>query len=530
MTEACLDGDVWDTVLLSTFVIQKKKFKVLFNQGTLIWENEAPPYTRRTLPLHDIIAVSYNHNKSHSCCYREAPVVIDAGVSSSSSSNSNNCDTINDVSGSGSPVIQHLSFNVHYASKEKKNKWLYNVMSLSHSDPHLINRWVHTLSTFISGYSQRPKRLLAFVNPFGGKKRGIKIYNNIVKPLFDIAGVEINLTITQRANHARDVLLTESLDNYDGVVCVGGDGTFSEVMNGLIIRTARDQDIDVNDPNSELPKPKLRVGVIPGGSTDTIAYCIHGTTDIKTAVIHIIIGNSTGLDVSSVHSQTSLLCFYASVISYGYLGDIIRDSDNFRWMGPKRYDFSGFKRFIANHGYEGELVFAAEPSNVSDDSKCFKDCLRCQSFKDLTRDDYDVREWKRIRGKFLMVNGANLSCACPRSPNGISPHCHLGDGCLDLVLVKHTSLLNNFRLLLTLSNKMKTVYDLPFVEVHRTRQFTFQALPIPAERSSDFSVWNCDGEMLSDTCIHIRAHCQLLQVFFRGIEACLEEERTCSCF
>ncbi|XP_075219153.1 ceramide kinase isoform X4 [Lycorma delicatula] len=479
MTEACLDGDVWDTVLLSTFVIQKKKFKVLFNQGTLIWENEAPPYTRRTLPLHDIIAVSYNHNKSHSCCYREAPVVIDAGVSSSSSSNSNNCDTINDVSGSGSPVIQHLSFNVHYASKEKKNKWLYNVMSLSHSDPHLINRWVHTLSTFISGYSQRPKRLLAFVNPFGGKKRGIKIYNNIVKPLFDIAGVEINLTITQRANHARDVLLTESLDNYDGVVCVGGDGTFSEVMNGLIIRTARDQDIDVNDPNSELPKPKLRVGVIPGGSTDTIAYCIHGTTDIKTAVIHIIIGNSTGLDVSSVHSQTSLLCFYASVISYGYLGDIIRDSDNFRWMGPKRYDFS---------------------------------------------------EWKRIRGKFLMVNGANLSCACPRSPNGISPHCHLGDGCLDLVLVKHTSLLNNFRLLLTLSNKMKTVYDLPFVEVHRTRQFTFQALPIPAERSSDFSVWNCDGEMLSDTCIHIRAHCQLLQVFFRGIEACLEEERTCSCF
>lgn len=111
-----------------------------------------------------------------------------------------------------------------------------------------------------------------------------------MKPLFDIASVEINLTITQRANHARDILLTENLDGYDGVVCVGGDGTFSEVMNGLIVRTANDQDIDINEPNNELPRPKLRVGVIPGGSTDTIAYCIHGTTDIKTAVIHIIIG------------------------------------------------------------------------------------------------------------------------------------------------------------------------------------------------------------------------------------------------
>lgn len=52
-------------------------------------------------------------------------------------------------------------------------------------------------------------------------------------------------------------------------------------------------------------------------------------------------GESSGLDVSSVHNDSHLLCYYASVISYGYLGDIIRDSDKFRWMGPKRYDFSG---------------------------------------------------------------------------------------------------------------------------------------------------------------------------------------------
>jgi hypothetical protein len=56
-----------------------------------------------------------------------------------------------------------------------------------------------------------------------------------------------------------------------------------------------------------------------------------------------------------------------------------------------------------------------------------------------------------------MVNGANVSCACSRSPNGISPYCHLGDGCVDVLIIKHSNILNNLRLLLRLSSKAKNV-------------------------------------------------------------------------
>jgi hypothetical protein len=54
--------------------------------------------------------------------------------------------------------------------------------------------------------------------------------------------------------------------------------------------------------------------------------------------------------------------------------------------------------------------------------------------------------------------------------------------------------------------------DLPFVEVHRAREFTFQALSpavshpdlLPRRAVPRVSVWNCDGEVQWETDIRIR--------------------------
>jgi len=34
--------------------------------------------------------------------------------------------------------------------------------------------------------------------------------------------------------------------------------------------------------------------------------------------------------------------------AYGFFGDVMQDSEKLRWMGPKRYDLSGFKKFMSN--------------------------------------------------------------------------------------------------------------------------------------------------------------------------------------
>lgn len=190
----------------------------------------------------------------------------------------------------------------------------------------------------------------------------------------------------------------------------------------------------------------------------------------------------------------------------------------------------GFKKFIANRGYEGEIALELDDSinlNPNDGVLCLENCQRCSDsvnfnkrikyvindvnknvecdkkeatgatstnkntgisyssddsyinsikqepiqnnlrfsngvecgdssgIKDATphKNIENSSKWKIIKGTFFMVNGANISCACARCPNGFSKYSHIGDGYVDLLIIRHTSMLNNLRLLLKLSSQ-----------------------------------------------------------------------------
>jgi len=54
---------------------------------------------------------------------------------------------------------------------------------------------------------------MLFINPIGGKKKGIKIWEKDVQPLMTIAGIETKMMVTERAGHIRDALLTADLSD-----------------------------------------------------------------------------------------------------------------------------------------------------------------------------------------------------------------------------------------------------------------------------------------------------------------------------
>ncbi|XP_015426217.1 PREDICTED: ceramide kinase [Myotis davidii] len=370
--------------------------------------------------------------------------------------------------------------------RARRRRWKCEQVTFCGADEQLCHLWLQALREQLDKLTCRPKRLLVFINPFGGKGQGLRIYERKVAPLFALAAISTEVIVTERANHAKEALYEMSVDGYDGGVCVGGDGMFSEVLHGLIGRTQRMAGVDQNEPRAALVPCPLRIGIIPAGSTDCVCYSTVGINDAKTSALHIIVGDSLPMDVSSVHHHGALLRYSVSLLGYGFYGDIVKDSEKKRWMGLIRYDFSGLKTFLSHHCYEGTVSFLPAQHTVGsprDGKPCRAGCFVCRQSKQQLEEEQkwslyglegleEVEEWKVICGKFLAINAANMSCACPRSPRGLSPAAHLGDGSSDLILIRKCSWFNFLRFLVRHTNQ-DDQFDFTFVEVYRIKKFQF---------------------------------------------------------
>ncbi|KAF5838128.1 ATP-NAD kinase-like domain-containing protein [Dunaliella salina] len=83
-----------------------------------------------------------------------------------------------------------------------------------------------------------------------------------------------------------------------GVVAVGGDGVFQECVMGLMEQRALG--------GSHLAAAsRIRVGHIPGGSTDAVACSLHGTRCPETAALHVALGDRLPLDVANIACRPS---------------------------------------------------------------------------------------------------------------------------------------------------------------------------------------------------------------------------------
>ncbi|GAA6233322.1 ceramide kinase-like [Lates japonicus] len=518
--------------LLSSRLFQKhRQFEVVLNRSFLAWREIEKSRKRSS----DISSVS---ETAHSHAVQVCEIVAVRKTEE---------DDIKTRSQKKAKQQSHLyphAFTVSYVRRTRQHQWRCSDVTFHCANQALCEQWIQVINEQLSLLTNRPKSLLVYINPYGGKRHGKRIYEQKVAPLFRCAGISADVIVTERANHARDHLKTEAnLDKYDGVVCVGGDGMFSEILHGLVTRTQTDHGMDQNQPDAELVQCSLRIGIIPAGSTDCICFATVGTNDPVTSALHIIVGDSQPMDVCSVHHNNTFLRYSVSLLGYGFYGDMLTDSERKRWLGPARYDLSGVKTFLSHNYYEGTVSFLPAEDNMGnprDKLQCRSGCHICQHkppSKDKQWETSEEKEksdkdgssgWSVIRGKFIAINAASMSCACPRSPKGLSPSAHLADGTTDLILVRKCSRLDFFRHLLRHTNK-EDQFDHLFVEVHRVRAFHFQPkhqelasledlsetpkktgfTPICSSQttfnySKAHSSWNCDGEILPHAAIQVR--------------------------
>ncbi|VDN59982.1 unnamed protein product [Dracunculus medinensis] len=428
------------------------------------------------------------------------------------------------------------SLFLYFAENSKHCIWRIREVILVFTTSSEKKHWLDILEMAVSQLTRRPKRLLVFVNPYGGKGKAKRIYSNyvcffFVELILEMAGITCEVFLTQRANHAYDHLrqLDKSVwDNIDGVVSVGGDGLFNECLSAIVCRTQEDASKDICNVNIDcLQTPRMRFGIIGAGSANSIVSSVHGTNDYSTAAIHIAIGSQCFVDVCTVHRGDDLMRISANAISYGWLGDVLADSERYRWMGPLRYQFSALRTTLRHPTYFGRISFKLIPE-LEDKSKapvlprCKKPCSLC--------DWYGVYP-HHVQTDFAHVICCVIPCVSPFTPYGLAPFTGIGDGTMDLAILSNVTRCANLRFMRKVAmHGGKSVLKMSnMLNVFRVSQWMFT----PESDNANQGSWNLDGESFLLRILHInysRLHTRLIKYF--GQEFDLNQpvkKRKCRC-
>jgi diacylglycerol kinase (ATP) len=151
-----------------------------------------------------------------------------------------------------------------------------------------------------------PQRVLVIANPISGRGRAEKAARALEGAL-GRRGAAVTLTLTRAAGEGR--LLAQRGSAADLVVAVGGDGTLSEVLQGL-------------------PSPRIPVGLVPCGTGNVLAGALGLPADPEIAAEAFLAGRIQELDVARVGARLSHL-----VVGIGFDAFAVREVEAHR-TGP----------------------------------------------------------------------------------------------------------------------------------------------------------------------------------------------------
>ena len=199
------------------------------------------------------------------------------------------------------------------------------------------------------------KKLLLLMNPCSGKKKANPLLPDIIS-ILNTAGYEVTVYVTAARTDATGITAQRG-GEFDLIVCIGGDGTFNEVVCGLC---------------SLNPKPP--VAYIPAGSTNDFASSLQISRDILTATRDITLGKPHLLDIGLFNER-----YFSYIASFGAFTrtSYATPQSLKNLLGHTAYLLSGIKeiasirthhlRFTTAEGqvYEDDYLFGAISNSTS---------------------------------------------------------------------------------------------------------------------------------------------------------------------
>lgn len=143
------------------------------------------------------------------------------------------------------------------------------------------------------------KKILLIVNPNAGKEGYRSSLCDILKVFCD-AGCEPTVFFTKRSMHAAEIV-TANCQNYDLIVCLGGDGTLSEVSAGVMMSAK-----------------KLPIGYIPLGTANDVARTLGISSKPVEAARSILSGSPFPFDIGKFGTDK----FFTYIAAFGAFTEV----------------------------------------------------------------------------------------------------------------------------------------------------------------------------------------------------------------
>ncbi|KFQ55882.1 Ceramide kinase-like, partial [Nestor notabilis] len=430
-----------------------------------------------------------------------------------------------------------LGITIFKCLNKEENKLTDCAIHLNNLSEDHCHSWFRHLKEILNGFQNRPKSLKVFVNPSSHKREATHVYYEQVAPLFRLADIKTDVTVTEYEGHALSVLKECELQAFDGiallylllhvegtvcgaflfcnrVVCVGGDGSVSEVAHGLLLKAQ----IDAGKDTDYIPTPvraPVPLGVIPAGTTNILAYTLHGIKHAVTATLHIIMGHIQPVDVCTFSTPTKLLRFGFSAM-FGFGARTLALAEKHRWMpSNQRKDFAFIKTLADLKPEECELSFLPLRIQQEDSHENDKITLLYLGSKD---------QWHKIQGHFLNVSIMAIPCLCSMAPRGLAPNTRLNNGSMALIVVQNTSRTEFIKHLKRYAS-VKNQFNFPFVETYTVQEVKVQPQLksgldakenryLNAASAEGNYPWNIDGDLMKEASqIHVRVHPQLINLY-----------------
>lgn len=170
------------------------------------------------------------------------------------------------------------------------------------------------------------KKLLLIINPCSGIKKSKLIFEN-AEEIIKKQGWQVDVKFTEYRNHATE--LAANAIGYERIICMGGDGTLNETINGIM-----------KNPNP------IDLGYIPAGSTNDFASGLGLSKIIRKSSKFAATEKAYPTDIGYFHADESDIGRrFSYVASFGIFTDVSYGTEQKikNVFGKMAYIFEGIR-------------------------------------------------------------------------------------------------------------------------------------------------------------------------------------------